>query len=152
MLPTLQLGEFTERVFITEEEWNDPEFQHLFDVCAKHVIAVNEIYSYEKELAENDNNMSKLANKNLMAMVILRDGLTVGEGIERMIELVIDIEKEFLQKQDIYLNKKQRSSSVIKFLDKVVIKLMTGNMKFSFESDRYQTMNVDNVFTNNFHI
>ena len=98
---TLQMIEYSANIFIPEHVWNNPRFQKLVDLGDKHIFMVNDVMSFKKELKECSGDLKKVFNA--VAIVSLLDNISIEKSMERVSEMIADIEKEILEIQNEFL-------------------------------------------------
>ncbi|CAG2114112.1 unnamed protein product, partial [Medioppia subpectinata] len=86
--------EYSDGVSVTDTEWADPRMSRLRELSNLSIQYVNDVYSFEKELHEKNGQIERMF-VNLVAHYVLREGLTVGQAMEKTLHACREVETEF---------------------------------------------------------
>lgn len=129
------LIEYADQLYVPEPDWNDIRFQKLLELAATHVIFVNDFFSYEKEMREQNNEHGKVFNP--VSLIIQIEGLSVGKAFESLAKIIGDLEKEILIVENEILCDESFSKDTRTFIERMNY-LMGGHFKvYSNVFNRY---------------
>ena len=120
-----QFMEFGYKMFVPLVEWEDPRFQRLLELSVKHIIYVNDIFSFEKEFNAQNGNLNTTFN-GVAVLSILGD-IPISEAMNMMVEMTRDLERDILQLEEgIKCDEKVFTKVTLDFIEKIKY-MMGGN-------------------------
>lgn len=125
--------EYAVKLFVPEQDWNEPRMQRLLELGGDSVTLVNDIYSFEKELTEH-----KTIDKmfNVVALISRTDNCTIAEAMVIVLSRMRDVEKEMLTLVQSIKDDPMFSDDTHVFVDRIII-LLGGHHKATTVLDRY---------------
>ena len=96
--------EYGQNLNIPKEVWDSPQWQTFIDLCIKHVFVINDVFSLEKELKDQNNNLNKIMF-NTVTVITATEGLTIEESLAKTVTIIEQTEeaiKELMEKLDRY--------------------------------------------------
>jgi hypothetical protein len=133
------LLDYAEGLHVPDKEWDDPRVQQLRDLCNKSVIFMNDVYSFEKELHDQNGCVERLVT-NLVAYHVVREGMSIKEAIVKMVDINGQIEIDFQNiseevfGDDLICNDTKQYIQALKAM-------IPGNILMSTMLNRYNTIN-----------
>ncbi|KAJ6639848.1 hypothetical protein Bhyg_12595 [Pseudolycoriella hygida] len=88
------LLEYSEEIHPDDQFMQDERFQRLKDLCNLCVIFVNDLYSFEKEYVEQNEDMSKMV-VNIVGFHVLKYKCSISEAMERSLVVIRDYERQY---------------------------------------------------------
>ena len=89
-------------IYVPEKDWTDARFQKLCKLCNQIIAYTNDLYGYEKELFEQNGDLSKIFI-NLVAYYEINDKCTLYEAMLKTRKVIVDMEEEISQLSDVFL-------------------------------------------------
>ena len=129
----MQLIEYADKLFVPDEDWNRKEFQSLLDSCGDFNALINDVYSYEKEIAQNKNNDRII---NMVYLICSTEKCGVKKSKEIMKQRIELKEKEIMSTIDRLKLDKNLSIDTLIFLDRLNY-FMGGNIPVAKSIERY---------------
>ncbi|CAG2171173.1 unnamed protein product [Oppiella nova] len=131
----ISLIEYSVEVCVPDGDWDDPRVRQLRDLCNKSVVFMNDVYSFEKELRDQNGCVEGLVT-NSVAYYVVREGMAIPEAISKMIGINGDIEREFKAiSDDVYSD--DDISADTKVFVRALTAMMPGNIVLSQTLLRY---------------
>ncbi|KAJ6639849.1 (+)-T-muurolol synthase ((2E,6E)-farnesyl diphosphate cyclizing), partial [Pseudolycoriella hygida] len=109
------LIEYSEKIHLDDQFMQDERFQRLKDLCNLCVIFVNDLYSFEKEYVEQNEDMSKMV-VNIVGFHVLKYKCSISEAMERSLEVIRDYERQYNELAKALRKEYGSSDSAIKFI------------------------------------
>ncbi|CAG2121964.1 unnamed protein product, partial [Medioppia subpectinata] len=72
----ISLIEYSDEIHVPDNEWSDPRIARLRDLCNLSIVYINDVYSFEKELNEQNGVLERML-VNTVAYHSLREGITI---------------------------------------------------------------------------
>jgi len=135
--PVFQLIEYSENIYITEEEWQDPMFLKLIDIGVESLFFVNEIYSFRKELIECSGNFEIC--RNLIALFVTLDGMSLQGAVDRLMDMIRESEKKIWDLENEYYATHDVSEAMNHYINSFNL-VCGGNWITHVGLDRYTSL------------
>ncbi|CAG2105917.1 unnamed protein product [Medioppia subpectinata] len=90
----MQIIEYSDEIQVPDSEWCDPRIARLRDLCNLCMIYVNDVYSFEKELNEQNGVLERM-RINLVAYHSLREGITIAAAMAKTLDVNREYDAEF---------------------------------------------------------
>ena len=78
----MDVVEYVDNLPLTEEEWNDPDFQHFLQMANRCIITHNDIVSFEKEWLAENKNLKRMIN--VVALTAILDKCSIDEAMYKI--------------------------------------------------------------------
>ncbi|MCC9706036.1 terpene synthase family protein [Streptomyces sp. MNU76] len=127
----------------TEEEWNDPRRARLAWLANRHVLLVNDLYSFHKEYLQHSQNIPSLLHS--VTVMVLGDGLEWQEAIDRLVNLVYAAEREYTEIRDQWIA--EGASTAVREVFTGFELEMAGSLRYHLTSPRYHGRDFSGEFT-----
>lgn len=138
MRTVFTLIEYSNNVHIPDHLWYDDRVQRLMDLCNLTVICVNDVYSFEKELLEQNGDMARMI-ANTVGFHVLKYKCSVEEAFERSLAIVRQYEIEYKELADSLVNDQSISAECKSFIDGVTA-VNAGIFGISISCNRYNAI------------
>ncbi|XP_054156267.1 uncharacterized protein LOC128954691 [Oppia nitens] len=133
------LIEYSDGLYVPQTEWSDPRIQRLLYLTHLQVVYVNDVYSFEKELYDQKGQLD-LMFANLVAYYVLHDKCSIREAMDKTIELVRQLEADFVELAKTVANDPELSFDAKRFVEGLA-NYMASNYHLSITLDRYNNFN-----------
>ncbi|CAG2108191.1 unnamed protein product [Medioppia subpectinata] len=90
----IALIEYSDEIHVPDNEWSDPRIARLRDLCNLSIVYLNDVYSFEKELNEQNGVLEQML-VNTVAYHSLREGITIAAAMRKTLDAKRDIASEF---------------------------------------------------------
>ena len=130
----MQFIEYADKIFIPEEDWNDPRVERLFDLMSEIFVYVNDFFSFEKEFVQQNGDLSQMFN--LVSLISRLHYTPIGMALERLANMIRGLEKLIKYAEDQIINDPECSQVKKTFIQRMNY-LIGGNHKVSKVLDRY---------------
>jgi len=132
------LIEYSEKIHISEQFWYDVRIQRLMEMCNLLVIYINDVYSFEKEMLEMNEDLSKMM-LNIVAFHVLKYQCSVEEAFERSLAIIRDYESEYKELSDSIQNDPCISAECKTFV-KSLTDVCAGNFGLCLHCNRFNAI------------
>lgn len=129
------LIEYSVEIFIPDHDWHDERIQRLMHLCNLSTIFVNDVYSFEKEYLEQNEDMSKLI-VNIVGFHVLKYKCSIAEAMHRSLEIIKECERDYKQLADSLVEDDGLSVEIKTFVQ-CLTAVNGGNFGLSIYCDRY---------------
>lgn len=135
------LIEYSENIYIPDQVWQDQRIQHLMDLCNLSTVFVNDVYSFEKEYLEQNQDMRKMI-VTIVGFHVIKGKCSVEEAIVKSLHIIKNYESQYKELADSLINDEDISADTKKFIE-CVTAINGGNFALSIHTVRYNRIYVD---------
>ena len=136
MYPTIAILEYSDNFSLTDEEWNDHDFQHFLFMVNQCIIWHNDIISFEKEWLDQNKNLKRMIN--VVALTSILDNSPIQEAMDKIATEYHQIEAKTMAAKNKVLES-GISQNAKEFCDRTAY-MIGANFYCGYNSARYNTM------------
>ncbi|XP_054158545.1 uncharacterized protein LOC128956858 [Oppia nitens] len=132
------LLEYSDGLCVPEREWLDPRLQRLMYLFNYTVIYINDVYSFEKELYDQNGQLDRMF-VNIVAYYVLDGKCSIREAMDKTLVICRQYEHEFDQLAKSVANDPTVSSDT-KLYVQGLANLIAANYQVSITLNRYNSI------------
>ena len=79
-------------ICVSEKDWQDPMMREAVYLSGLHVSCTNDVFSYDKEVVEENGDLSRLFYKYFVQFFITKENLTREQAKDKVVKIILDAE------------------------------------------------------------